>query len=113
MNKPFALALALAACILPAMAFAHAHLKDQATSPQEVRLSFSEGLETAFSEVTLSDSQGATLDTLPLVTAADDKSVLIVKPKTALIPGDYHLKWQVMSVDTHKSSGTFDFKIEP
>ena len=113
MNKPFIFALALAACLVPGLALAHAHLKDQTASSQEIRLSFSEGIETAFSEVTLTDTNGTAVGTLPLATVVDDKRVLIVKPKAPLAAGDYHVKWHVLSVDTHKSSGIFDFKIEP
>lgn len=108
-----ALALSLIACTLPGLANAHAHLSGAATDPGQLKLVFSEGLEAAFCQVTLNDSQGRSLPTGSPTTAPDDKRVLLVLPATSLPPGDYDLKWRVVSVDTHASNGTFHFTIKP
>lgn len=99
-------------------AWAHAHLKAQApaadstvAAPGQLRLEFSEGVEAGFSQVTLSPANGPTIPLQALTTADGDKKILLVTPTQALAAGDYTVTWQVVSVDTHKSAGSYHFKV--
>lgn len=93
-------------------AFAHAHL-DQVNSSansQAVRLVFSEGIEKAFSNVTLS-RDGVDIKVKSLATDGPQNKVLVVTPAAPLAAGDYTAKWHAVSVDTHTSEGTYTFTV--
>jgi methionine-rich copper-binding protein CopC len=101
-------------------AFAHAHLQSQlpaadstVTSPKELRLNFSEGVEDKFTKVTLTTDTGKAVAVKSIATAADDKKVLIVTPAAPLAAGQYTVEWHAVSVDTHKSDGSYAFKVSP
>ena len=40
-----------------------------------------------------------------------DKKTLVVTPVAPLAPGSYQVQWHALSVDTHKSKGSYGFKI--
>jgi len=117
---------AFAAGLLLAMssqAFAHAMLETAAPSagstvatPDKIRLSFTEALEPHFSTITLAIRDGR--DGLPVATPkaavdpADAKS-LVLTLAAPLAPGRYHVAWAVVSVDTHRTQGAFDFTVKP
>jgi len=98
-------------------AFAHAHL-EQATpaadstvnSVNELRLVFSEGVEQAFTKVVISHDQ-APVPVSSIKTEPANKKVLIVTPAQPLPAGTYHVKWNAVSVDTHKSAGDYSFTV--
>ncbi|NBA95945.1 copper homeostasis periplasmic binding protein CopC [Pseudomonas sp. R5(2019)] len=109
--------LLLASFATAESALAHAHLKSEApaadstvVAPAEVRLNFSEGIEEKFSKVTLTRN-GEAIAVKSVTTDASDKKVLIVTPEQPLAAGDYEVKWEVLSVDTHKSDGRYGFKV--
>jgi methionine-rich copper-binding protein CopC len=78
-----------------------------ATAPRELVLSYSQNLEPAFSSVEVSDASGARVDLgKPRISA----SVMRVGLKQ-LPPGTYRVHWQVLSVDTHTSEGSFSFHV--
>ncbi len=77
------------------------------TEPKEVVLTFSENVEAAFSSVEVSDAKGARVDQgKPRVSATTMRVSL--KP---LPPGTYHVRWKVLSVDTHSTEGNFPFQV--
>lgn len=103
------------ACATAAMA--HAHLQNAAPAadsivqaPADLRLSFSEGIEAGFSQVSVSEG-GQPIAIKSVATDPADKKLLIVTPAEALKPGTYKVDWHALSVDTHKSQGTYTFKI--
>lgn len=105
-------------CLLSPLALAHAHLKSQTpaagatvAAPAELRLSFSEGIEPSFSQVTLSAADGSNVEVKALNTANGDNKTLVVTPAAPLPAGQYKVQWQVLSVDTHKSNGTYSFTV--
>jgi hypothetical protein len=111
----FAFALAASA------AFAHALLKQATpavggtvkTSPAEIRIKFSEGVEPRFSSIALATAAGAAAPVgKPSVDPADD-SVLIAPVTQPLKPGVYKVNWHVVSTDTHKTQGSFEFTVAP
>jgi copper resistance protein C len=108
--------LAFAALALAtAPANAHAHLSRAeprvdstvASAPQEIKLSFSEGLESTFSTIEVTDAAGARMDEgEPRISG----SVMSIDLKP-LAPGAYKVHWRALSVDTHKTEGTFSFRV--
>ena len=117
LKKTLTAAALLGSLFAASSVFAHAHLKSQipaanstVTDPGELRLVFSEGIETTFSTVKIS-RDGEDVPVKNLATKSSDKKTLIVTPEVALEPGTYKVEWKVTSVDTHKSAGNYSFKI--
>jgi copper resistance protein C len=77
------------------------------SAPREVSLSFTQNLEPAFSSIEVKDANGARVDLgKPSISA----SVMRVGLKP-LPPGTYRVRWQVLSVDTHTTEGSFTFHV--
>jgi copper resistance protein C len=77
------------------------------TAPRELVLSYTQNLEPAFSSVEVSDANGARVDLgRPKIGASTMRVGL--KP---LSPGTYRVRWQVLSVDTHTTEGSFTFNV--
>jgi copper resistance protein C len=77
------------------------------TAPRELVLSYTQNLEPAFSSVEVSDANGARVDLgKPKIGASFMRVGL--KP---LSPGTYRVRWQVLSVDTHTTEGSFTFNV--
>jgi hypothetical protein len=82
------------------------------TSPNQVRLWFTEQLEPAFSSVQVVNEGGQRVD-------KGDSQVDPASPKqlrislTSLSPGTYKVIWRVLSVDTHVTEGNFTFRVAP
>ena len=99
-------------------AFAHAQLQKATPSvggtvstPNEIRLEFSEGVEPKFTGVTVTGAGGAAALGAPSVETGHP-NVLIVPVAKALTPGVYTVKWRAVSVDAHHTQGTFDFTVK-
>jgi copper resistance protein C len=110
----FALALAAGA------ALAHAQLEKAVpavggtvSSPSEIRLEFSEGVEPKFSGLTLKAESGAAQPVGAATVDPSDNKALIVKLGKTLSPGVYIVNWHAVSVDTHHTQGSFQFTIKP
>ncbi len=70
-------------------------------------------MEPRFCAVTLASQDGAAAPLgRPGVDPADN-SVLIVRVGKTLSPGVYTVTWHAVSVDTHKTQGSFDFTVKP
>jgi len=82
------------------------------TSPNQVRLWFTEQLEPAFSSVQVVNESGQRVD-------KGDSQVDPTAPKqlrislSTLPPGTYKVIWRVLSVDTHVTEGNFIFRVAP
>jgi methionine-rich copper-binding protein CopC len=109
---------ALLLCAAPlARASAHAMLEHAnppvggsvATSPKQLELSFSEAVVPHFCDVQVADPSGRAVQTGALATASGGR-VLIV-PLPPLAPGEYTVRWQAVSVDTHRTEGRFGFRV--
>jgi methionine-rich copper-binding protein CopC len=104
---------------IAASAQAHAHVErsDPAagavlhTSPNAVRITFSEPIMAAFSGVEISDVKNRE--------APADKALveggrtLAVMLKGPLTPGAYVIHWHAVSADTHRVQGTIGFSVAP
>ena len=82
-------------------------------APTELRLWFSEGVEPAFSGVTLTDTAGRAVTTGRIAVDPKDKTEVVVPVPSALRPGTYRVRWHVVSVDTHRTEGDFTFAVKP
>jgi methionine-rich copper-binding protein CopC len=111
----------LAFALIATAAFAHAQLQKAvpaagatvSASPGEIRLKFSEGVEPRFSNIALATQQGAAQPIgKPSVDPADN-SVLVATIAQQLKPGVYKVTWRAVSVDTHKTQGSFAFTVAP
>jgi methionine-rich copper-binding protein CopC len=79
------------------------------TAPQEVSLSFTQKLEAAFSKISVTNASGQQVDTgKPHISG--NQMAISLNPIGA---GTYHVKWHVLSTDTHTTDGSFTFRIAP
>ncbi len=114
------IAASLAFALAATAAFAHAQL-DKAVpavggtvaSPSQIRLKFTEGVEPRFSGIALTAEGGAAVPLGAPSVDPTDNSVLIAKVGKALPPGVYTVNWHAVSVDTHKTQGSFNFTVKP
>ncbi len=113
--------LAAAALLLGALsspACAHALLRKAVpasgatlqAAPRAVTLSFSEGVEAAFSTILVRDAAGARVDLGAVAAASDDAKTIAVQLRP-LAPGTYAVEWHATSVDAHKTEGHFSFTV--
>jgi hypothetical protein len=77
-------------------------------SPREMRIQFTEGVELAFSQITVKSAKGEVVSQGKLRQLAGDTVAIDLKP---LQPGNYNVEWQVLSVDTHITDGVLHFII--
>ncbi len=113
------IAVAIVSSAVDTAAFAHAFLDHAVpgvgltvSAPvREIRLYYTQGVVTAFSHVHVASDTGAVIPTGKLVNDPSDQQTVIVRLGRALGPGGYSLSWQVTSVDTHVTQGTFHFTV--
>ena len=82
-------------------------------SPAEIRLKFSEGVEPRFSGIALATQDGAAEPIGKPSLDPADNSVLVATIAQQLKPGAYKVTWRAVSVDTHKTQGSFVFTVAP
>ncbi|WP_437614325.1 copper homeostasis periplasmic binding protein CopC [Erwinia sp. V71] len=117
MKKTLTVATLLASALLSQQVFAHAHLHaaspaDKATvneAPKEITLTFTEGVEPSFSGAKVTDSTGKPIATGKATSDKADNKVLHIPFSTDLTPGSYKVEWHVLSVDGHKTKGSYSF----
>jgi len=80
--------------------------------PSELRLSFTQELEPAFSTVEVVDESGTKVDKGDVQVDPHDAAILHVS-LNPLPPGTYKVIWRVVSVDTHPTEGDFTFQVAP
>lgn len=115
---PIAL-LALAALPAP-LASAHAFLDHAlpavgstvASAPKQVQLFFTQDLEPAFTGATIADANGQAVATGPAVFDPQNKAEMVLN-LPPLSSGHYKVTWHALSVDTHRTEGSFSFDIHP
>jgi len=76
--------------------------------PSQVTVWMTENLEPAFSKLQVFDGQGVEVDRKDTKVNAATMTVSLQR----LSAGTYHVSWQVVATDTHRTSGTFDFTIQ-
>jgi methionine-rich copper-binding protein CopC len=105
---------------LTGQAEAHGKLKEASpavestvkTAPGEVIITFTEALEPKFSKIEVQDSKGQRVDqgATQAVPGEPTRLAVALKPLTA---GAYRVIWRVVSVDTHRSEGSYQFIVAP
>jgi len=80
------------------------------SAPSEVRLFFTQALEPRFTAAQVRSSTGAVVATGSVDPA---NTTQIVIPVRGLAPGRYKVNWKVLSVDTHRTEGSFSFEVKP
>ncbi|WP_145916243.1 MULTISPECIES: copper homeostasis periplasmic binding protein CopC [Dickeya] len=112
--------LGLVACMAFSQSvLAHAHLKSQtpaadatvAASLSALSLTFTENIEPAFSGVTLT-LNGQTISTGNAVLDNGHKNTLLISLDKTLVSGSYQVNWHVLSVDGHKTTGSYRFNVK-
>jgi copper resistance protein C len=78
-------------------------------APMTLRLVYSEPLEPAFSGVTVTDGSGRAVTSGAPEISQSAMSVGL-KP---LPPGQYRVSWHAVSVDTHRTEGSYSFTVAP
>lgn len=106
----------LAASLSASGAEAHAFLERASprvgstvgASPPEIRIWFTEPLEPRFSGAELTSAAGERIGSRA---SASGNQLVLRLPR--LKPGVYRVTWHVVSVDTHKTEGSFTFEVRP
>jgi len=78
-----------------------------AAPPHQLTLWFTQKLEPAFSDVTVTDAKGERIDSGKPRVSGNQISVSLRPGGT----GTYHVNWKVLSVDTHTTDGNFTFDV--
>jgi methionine-rich copper-binding protein CopC len=120
MKRTTVLFALLAAGFPAAAAFAHAFLDHAVPAvgatvpapPKEVLLFYTQAIEPAFSDAQLSAADGQAIATGAAAVDPQNPMELVLK-LPPLAPGQYKVKWHVVSVDTHRTEGGFSFDIQP
>jgi copper resistance protein C len=111
--------VSFAFALFATQAFAHAQL-EKATpavggtvaSASEIRLEFSEGVEPRFTGVALTLDKGGGVPLGAARVDGSDQKVFVTPVSKPLAPGLYHVRWHAVSVDTHRTQGSFDFTVK-
>ena len=79
-------------------------------APAAVTIWFTQDLEPAFSQLSVTDAKGARVDlaNARVPPGGPDQLQVGLKP---LPPGTYTVTWHVVSVDTHPTEGTVTFDV--
>lgn len=103
----------------PLLAFAHGQLVSAVPaagstvngSPAEVRLTFNEALEAAFSQIKVIDAKGQPVTRGKAQISASEPQVMHLALPT-LAAGSYTVQWVVMTHDSHKTKSTYSFAVK-
>ena len=109
----------LASVVISPTVLSHAHLKQQSpaadsvvSAPQSLTLNFSEGIEPGFSGVVVTDAHKQVVKTGAVTRDEKNKAQLIVPLAQTLATGTYQVDWHVVSVDGHKTKGSYHFSVK-
>jgi copper resistance protein C len=118
MNASMARGL-VAALMLGAAQLAHAHAyptheapsagSTVTTSQKDVAIDFDDGLEPAFSSITVTDAQGKSVTSDKSVVDPSNAKHMSVA-LNALTPGAYSVAWVAVAADGHRTQGHYSFK---
>jgi methionine-rich copper-binding protein CopC len=76
-------------------------------APREVAIWFSQRLEPALSSLTVRNAAGQRVE----AGKAQITGNVMRVPLKAIGPGSYKVDWRVLSVDTHRTRGSFNFRV--
>jgi methionine-rich copper-binding protein CopC len=109
--------LVVAAMLYSSAGFAHAMLEQAQPaagavlhqSPAALRLRFSEQLEPLFSGAMVTDPRGQSA----AAGAVSIQGTTMALPLKPLPAGTYRVRWHAVSVDTHRTEGSYAFTVAP
>jgi len=113
---------AIASAFILAATAAHAHAKLVKATPavggtvataNEIRLTFSEGVEPRFSRISLTAADGSTVPLGAAKVEGGDPTVFVAPIAKPLPPGAYTVHWSAVLTDTHHTQGDFQFTVKP
>ena len=84
-------------------------------TPEKISLQFSEKLVQAFSKADLTMAAMPGMAAMKMASSAAvgaDGRTLTITPKQRLPRGRYSVDWQVVSSDTHKITGSYNFTVK-
>ena len=81
------------------------------SAPKSVQIIFDARLEDTFSTISVKDSNGHSINGPTRLEPANHKILETDLP--GLLPGDYHVYWNVVSVDGHRTNGDYVFHFKP
>lgn len=98
--------------------WAHAHPETESpvagsvvSAPQEVRITYDEALEPAFSSLIVTDARGKQVNSAKAeVDATRHKTMRVALP--TLPVGEYQVKWVAVADDGHRTQGSYKFKVK-
>lgn len=107
--------------LLTAPAWAHSDLKRTEpaanavlkSSPNEIRLWFSEPVKAGLSTITVRDAAGKQVDRQDLHPDAKEPALAHLTLQPALPPGIYKVSWSAVAQDLHVGKGEFNFRVAP
>jgi methionine-rich copper-binding protein CopC len=79
-------------------------------APTSLTLTFSEALEPRFSKILVTAADGTRVDKDDLHTAPGNAKKLILDMRD-LPPGHYKVVWRAVSIDAHKTQGSYGFTV--
>ncbi|SDX37529.1 hypothetical protein SAMN04515617_103150 [Collimonas sp. OK242] len=99
-------------------AWAHARPETQSpvagavvSAPHEVRITYNEALEPAFSSLVVSNAQGKQVNGAKAeVDATTHKTMRVALP--ILPSGEYQVKWVAVADDGHRTQGSYKFTVK-
>lgn len=80
-------------------------------APKDIRMSFSEELVPNFTGLELKTAAGKPIPTGKAALVAGDNKKIVVPIGMHLAPGTYNVAWHAVSVDTHRVTGSYSFKV--
>jgi hypothetical protein len=109
---------AIGVLLLSAPAFAHSFLVEAspsskehvATPPKTVKLRFGGGVEPAYSNIAIENSEGKVVAEGAIGKPEAPRELSVEAP--ALSPGRYVVKYRVLSTDGHIVQGNYEFTID-
>jgi methionine-rich copper-binding protein CopC len=116
-----AAAIMMTASLLSGAAFAHPELRSAepaagaavATSPKQIRITFTEAVIPQLSGAEVKDQAGKAISTGKATVDPANRKQLVVPVNEPLSPGDYKVEWHAVSDDTHRVKGSYSFSVAP
>jgi copper resistance protein C len=81
--------------------------------PNEVRIWFSEPVQSVSSSIKVFDASGKQVDKRDTHLDRANRALLHVSLTPGLAPGSYKVMWRATSVDSHVTDGDFRFQLAP
>lgn len=82
-------------------------------APTQLRMLFTERVEPALAQVSLTDSAGHAIALGAASIASDNRRTIIVPIHAPLAPGAYLVSWRMVSADGHPCEGNLHFTVAP